>query len=124
MLWLRAGVHPPETSKMWPWVLSRDLSSVPYPHFSLDVAVEQLPLSGACKVCSQTHQVFSFPGPLSQGERVTPHWLLGSRTRRAVTTGEKVSAEIAPFLCTVWLGPAPQGLHGGIEMETGSLQVL
>ncbi|KAM9236726.1 disintegrin and metalloproteinase domain-containing protein 33 [Leptosomus discolor] len=31
-------------------------------------------------------------GPLSHGERVTPRWILGGRTRRAVSLGEKVPA--------------------------------
>lgn len=117
MLWLHAGVHPPETPKRWPWVLARVLSSVPSPHFSLAVAAEELLLSCAGKVCSRAHQVFSFPGPPSHGERVTPHWLLRGRTRRAVSLDEKVRAETAPLPCTARPGPAPRGLHGGTRME-------
>ena len=123
MLWLHAGVRPPETPRRWPWLLARVLSSAPSPHFSLDVAAEELPLSGTCKVCSSAHQVFSFPGPPSHGERVTPHWLLGGRTRRAVSLDEKVRTGTIPLPCTVHPGPAPRGLHGGTRMEMLSLQV-
>uniref|UniRef100_U3KE03 ADAM metallopeptidase domain 33 n=1 Tax=Ficedula albicollis TaxID=59894 RepID=U3KE03_FICAL len=38
------------------------------------------------------HQLFSSPGPLSHGEQVTPHWLLGGRARRAVSLEEQVPA--------------------------------
>lgn len=92
-------------------------------HFSLDAAAEELPLSGACKVWSCAHQVFSFPGSPSHGERVTPHWLLRGRTRRAVNLDEKVRAETVPLVCAARLGPAPRGLHGGTRMEMLSLEV-
>lgn len=47
------------------------------------------------------HQLFSPPGPASHGERVTPHWLLGGRTRRAVSMDEQVRTETAPVPHTV-----------------------
>lgn len=91
-----------------------------HPHFSL---AEELLFSGACKVRLRAHQVFSFPGPPSHGERVTPQWLLRGRTRRAVSLDEKVRAEMVPLPRTVRSDPAPGGLCGGTRMEMSSLQV-
>ncbi|XP_041283549.1 disintegrin and metalloproteinase domain-containing protein 33 [Onychostruthus taczanowskii] len=51
-----------------------------------------------CRSCSSqaptgsAQQLFSSPGPLSHGERVTPHWLLGGRARRAVSLQEQMPA--------------------------------
>lgn len=107
-------VHPPETPKRCPGCCPETPAlSLPL-HFSLEVVAEELPLSGACKVCSCAHQVFFFPGSLSHGERVTPHWLLGGRTRRAVSLDEKVRAEMVPLPCTAQPGPAPEVLMVGL----------
>lgn len=62
------------------------------------------------KLTSSAHQVLSSPGPLSHGERVTPHWLLGGRARRAVSLEEQVRAGLLPApSCAWWDG------DGGLE---------
>lgn len=54
------------------------------------------------KLTSSAHQVLSSPGPLSHGERVTPHWLLGGRARRAVSLEEQVRAGLLPPPSRAW----------------------
>ncbi|XP_016160674.1 PREDICTED: disintegrin and metalloproteinase domain-containing protein 33-like, partial [Ficedula albicollis] len=58
------------------------------------LSLPKLPLCGSSSqaLTGFAHQLFSSPGPLSHGEQVTPHWLLGGRARRAVSLEEQVPA--------------------------------
>uniref|UniRef100_A0A8C3E889 ADAM metallopeptidase domain 33 n=1 Tax=Corvus moneduloides TaxID=1196302 RepID=A0A8C3E889_CORMO len=86
MLWLHAGVHPQKHLRGGSGCWSSALSLPKFPLVWLWRSSSSRGLTGS------VHQVFSSPGPPLQGERVTPHWLLGGRVRRAVSLEEQVPA--------------------------------
>lgn len=58
---------------------------------------------------------------MSHGERVTPHWLLGGRSRRAVSLDDEVRTRMASVLPTAGLGCVMPGLGCRARVEVPNL---